>query len=160
MIHGAFFLACSKRSLTLLAPTPTNISTKSEPLILKKGTPASPATAFASKVLPQPGGPTKRTPFGTLAPRALYLSVLFRKSTISSNSLLLSLIPATSSKLTLMSLVIILALLFPKDMGPPPPAFLSINIKNANKPTGIIKLEIIFIQKPSLDWALTSTSIS
>ena len=43
---GDSFLACSNRSLTLDAPTPTNISTKSEPLILKNGTPASPATAF------------------------------------------------------------------------------------------------------------------
>ena len=57
-IQGAFFLACSKRSLTLLAPTHTNISTNSEPDIEKKGTPASPATAFASNVFPVPGGPT------------------------------------------------------------------------------------------------------
>ena len=30
-MHGAFFLACSNMSRTRLAPTPTNISTKSEP---------------------------------------------------------------------------------------------------------------------------------
>ena len=46
IIQGAFFFAFSNKSLTLDAPTPTNISTKSEPLIMKKGTPASPATAF------------------------------------------------------------------------------------------------------------------
>ena len=46
MIQGAFFLASSNKSLTLEAPTPTNISTKSEPLILKNGTLASPATAL------------------------------------------------------------------------------------------------------------------
>ena len=40
------------------APTPTNISTKSEPEMVKKGTFASPAIAFANKVLPVPGGPT------------------------------------------------------------------------------------------------------
>ena len=39
------------------APTPTNISTKSEPEMVKNGTPASPATARASSVLPVPGGP-------------------------------------------------------------------------------------------------------
>jgi hypothetical protein len=50
-------LACSNRSRTRLAPTPTNISTKSEPEIEKNGTPASPATARASSVLPVPGGP-------------------------------------------------------------------------------------------------------
>jgi len=63
-------LAFSNKSLTLEAPTPTNISTKSEPLMLKNGTPASPATALASKVLPVPGGPTKRIPLGILAPKA------------------------------------------------------------------------------------------
>ena len=55
-------------SLTLLAPTPTNISTKSEPDIVKNGTSASPATALASNVFPVPGGPTSKTPFGILPP--------------------------------------------------------------------------------------------
>jgi cell division protease FtsH len=44
-MQGTFFLAWSNKSLTLEAPTPTNISTKSEPLILKNGTAASPDTA-------------------------------------------------------------------------------------------------------------------
>ena len=35
-----------------VAPIPTIISTNSEPLMLKNTTPASPATAFASSVLP------------------------------------------------------------------------------------------------------------
>ena len=43
-----------------LAPTPTNISTNSEPEMLKNGTPASPATARAISVLPVPGGPTRQ----------------------------------------------------------------------------------------------------
>ena len=85
-IHGAFFLASSNKSRTRDAPTPTNISTKSEPEILKNGTPASPATAFASKVLPVPGGPTKSTPFGILAPSLVYFLGAFKKSTSSSNS--------------------------------------------------------------------------
>ena len=38
--------------------------------MLKKGTPASPATARASRVLPVPGGPTSSTPLGMRAPRA------------------------------------------------------------------------------------------
>ena len=42
------------------APTPTNISTKSEPEMVKNGTLASPAMARASSVLPVPGGPTKQ----------------------------------------------------------------------------------------------------
>ena len=68
MMLGAFFTAWAKRSLTLAAPTPTNISTKSEPVRLKNGTPASPATAAASNVLPVPGGPTIRTPLGIRPP--------------------------------------------------------------------------------------------
>ena len=65
---GAFCRACSNRSRTRAAPTPTNISTNSEPEIEKNGTPASPATARASSVLPVPGGPTSSTPFGMRAP--------------------------------------------------------------------------------------------
>ena len=57
MMHGLACLACSKRSRTREAPTPTNISTKSEPEMEKNGTPASPATERASSVFPVPGGP-------------------------------------------------------------------------------------------------------
>ena len=55
MMQGALVLACSKRSRTRAAPTPTNISTNSDPEIEKNGTPASPATARASRVFPVPG---------------------------------------------------------------------------------------------------------
>ncbi len=99
-IQGALALACSKRSRTRDAPTPTNISTNSEPEILKKGTPASPATALASRVLPVPGGPTRRTPLGILAPIAVKRSAFFRKSTTSVSSSLACSIPATSPKVT------------------------------------------------------------
>ena len=73
-IQGAFSFACLNKSRTLAAPIPTNISTNSEPEIEKNGTFASPATAFASRVLPVPGGPTKRAPFGMEAPISLYFS--------------------------------------------------------------------------------------
>ena len=86
MIHGACFLPSSKRSLTRDAPTPTNISTKSEPEIEKKGTPASPATALARRVLPVPGGPTSSTPLGIRAPTLVYFCGDFRKSTTSTRS--------------------------------------------------------------------------
>ncbi len=64
MMQGACALPCSKRSRTRLAPTPTNISTKSEPDIEKKGRPASPATALASSVLPVPGRPDQQRALG------------------------------------------------------------------------------------------------
>ena len=87
-IAGALRFACSKRSRTRLAPTPTNISTNSEPDIEKKGTPASPATARASSVLPVPGEPTSSTPCGMRAPRAANFSGNLRNSTISASSML------------------------------------------------------------------------
>ena len=70
MMQGAILRACSNRSRTRAAPTPTNISTNSEPEIDRKVTPASPATARASSVLPVPGGPTSSTPRGRRAPSA------------------------------------------------------------------------------------------
>ena len=101
MIAGEFFLACSNKSRTRDAPTPTYISTKSEPEIEKNGTFASPATARASSVLPVPGGPTSNTPFGILAPKSLNLRGSLRKATISESSSSSSSAPATSAKVVL-----------------------------------------------------------
>ena len=100
MMQGAFSLAVLKRSRTREAPTPTNISTKSEPASEKKGTCASPATALASSVFPVPGGPTRRAPLGIFPPSWVYLSGFLRKWTISSTSSLASCRPATSLKVT------------------------------------------------------------
>lgn len=58
-------IVCDSTYLTLAAPKPPIISMNSEPFIDRKGTLASVATALASKVLPQPGGPSSRAPFGT-----------------------------------------------------------------------------------------------
>ena len=99
-MQGAFFLACRKRSRTRAAPTPTNISTKSEPLIEKYGTLASPATARESRVLPVPGGPTKSTPRGIRAPSSLKDDGVRRNWTTSSSSCLASSTPTTSAKVT------------------------------------------------------------
>ena len=90
MMQGATLAASLNRSRTREAPTPTNISTKSEPEMEKKGTLASPATALASKVLPVPGEPTSRAPLGSLAPMAVYFWGLWRKSMISSSDSLAS----------------------------------------------------------------------
>ena len=77
MMAGERLRASAKRSRTLDAPTPTNISTKLEPDRAKNGTPASPATALAMSVLPVPGGPTMSTPFGADGPgRGVALGVL------------------------------------------------------------------------------------
>ncbi len=134
IMHGACFLACSNISRTLDAPTPTNISTKSEPEIEKKGTLASPATAFASSVLPVPGDPTNSAPQGIFPPSFWYLLGSFKKSTNSWTSCLASSTPATSLKVTLTwSPSSIRARLRANDMGrppaPPPPC---ICLRNQN----------------------------
>ena len=91
----------------------------------KKGTPASPATALASSVLPVPGGPTSSRPLGILAPTLVYFWGLRRKSTTSSSSSFSSSSPATLLKFTLLSRLI-RARLLPKfiilALAPPPPA--------------------------------------
>ena len=125
MMHGEFSLACLNRSRTRLAPTPTNISTKSEPEIEKNGTSASPAMARASNVLPHPGGPSRSTPRGIRPPSFWKRLGFLRNSTNSETSSLASSIPATSAKVTLtLSLVCTRCRLLPKlpsmPPGPPP----------------------------------------
>ena len=82
------------------APTPAYISTKSEPLANRNGTPASPAIDRASSVLPVPGGPTSSTPFGIRPPSDENRCGSRRKSTISFTSSLASSTPATSWNVT------------------------------------------------------------
>ena len=129
-IAGASFLAFSNKSRTRLAPTPTNISIKLDPETEKNGTFASPATAFASNVLPVPGGPTKSTPFGILAPKVMYLSGFFRKSTISLTSSLLSSTPATSSNFTFGRSEFISPFVLPMPKIPLPTFFCMRDAKN------------------------------
>ena len=124
MMQGEFFLAVANKSLTLDAPTPTNISINSAAEIEMKGTPASPATAFARSVLPVPGGPIKSAPLGIFAPICVYLSGDFKKSTISTNSYFASSTPATSSNFTPViasSWTLALDLDIPEGSAPPNP---------------------------------------
>ena len=97
MIAGATFFAWSNRSRTRDAPTPTIISMNSDADMWKNGTPASPATARASSVLPVPGGPDSSTPLGMVAPSRRYFCGSRRKSTISLTSDSTSSMPATSA---------------------------------------------------------------
>ena len=121
MMHGELSLACLNRSRTRLAPTPTNISTKSLPLMLKNGTSASPAMALASSVLPQPGGPSSSTPRGMRPPSFWKRLGFFRNSTISETSSFASSMPATSAKVACaLSLVLTRCRLRPKPPSMPP----------------------------------------
>ncbi len=54
-MHGADFFACSNIVANAACADATNISTKSDPEMAKNGTPASPAMARASRVLPVRG---------------------------------------------------------------------------------------------------------
>ena len=98
MIDGARLRASPNRSRTREAPTPTNSSTKPEPVMEKNGTDASPATARASSVLPVPGGPAISTPRGRDRPGRGVLLGVRRKSTTSLMSRLTPSYPATSAK--------------------------------------------------------------
>mmetsp|Transcript_17090 Transcript_17090/g.21307 ORF Transcript_17090/g.21307 Transcript_17090/m.21307 type:complete len:237 (-) Transcript_17090:257-967(-) len=121
-MHGAFFFACENISRTRDAPTPTNISTNSDPEIEINGTPASPATALANNVLPVPGGPSKITPRGIRHPFFVYASGCFKKSTTSANSAFAPSQPATSSNVTPVSgIICISAFALPKPIGFPGP---------------------------------------
>ncbi len=101
----------------------------------KNGTPASPATARASRVLPVPGGPNSSTPLGILAPMALNLAGASRNSLISCSSSTASSAPATSAKVTLgWSLETCLALDLPNCMTRLPPPCMEFK-KNRNTPT-------------------------
>ena len=121
MMQGADFLPCSNMSRTREAPTPTNISTKSEPLIEKNGTSASPAIARANKVLPVPGGPTRRTPLGMRPPSFWNFFGSRKNSTSSCTSSFASSTPATSRNVILfLSRASIRAFDFPKLRAPFP----------------------------------------
>ncbi len=133
IIEGADVFAWPKRSRTLLAPTPTSISINSLPAILKNGTPASPATAFAKSVLPTPAGPKRSAPLGVRAPIFLYFAGFFKKSTSSSSSFLASSTPATSAKVvSCFPLAKSLALLLPNEKISCAPLLWALMIKKKN----------------------------
>ena len=164
MIHGAFFSASLNKSRTRLAPTPTNISTKSEPEIEKNGTFASPATARANNVLPVPGGPSNRTPLGIFAPIFVNLRWSFKNSTISASSCFSSSAPATSLNVTLVSPPSsFFALDFWKFITLPPPPPCICDIKKKSNP--IIRINGIIFPKndriaPVFSAGLYSTTLS
>ena len=72
---GAFSFAWRNKSRTRSS---TNISTKSEPAKEKKGTLASPATAFASRVFPVPEGLPARRPWASYLPNRYISGALSR----------------------------------------------------------------------------------
>ena len=122
-------------SRTRAAPTPTNISTKSEPEIEKNGTLASPAIALASSVLPVPGEPTISTPFGIRPPSFWNLDGSRRKSTSSDTSSLASSQPATSAKvIELAESSSIRARDLPNEKAPPRPPPCIWRMKNIQTP--------------------------
>ena len=63
-MQAFLLLAIKNNSLTILAPSPTYFYTNSLPITRIKQASVLFATARAVKVLPVPGGPYNKTPFG------------------------------------------------------------------------------------------------
>mmetsp|Transcript_2642 Transcript_2642/g.5377 ORF Transcript_2642/g.5377 Transcript_2642/m.5377 type:complete len:425 (+) Transcript_2642:355-1629(+) len=97
MMLGDCALAAENNCRTRFAPTPTYISSNSEPDAWKKGTFASPAIARAKSVFPVPGGPVSSTPFGSFPPNRVNRVESRRYITISSRSPFASSMPTTSA---------------------------------------------------------------
>ena len=77
-------MASSKSSRTSRAPSPMYFCTNSDPTTLRNEASVLWATALARMVLPVPGGPCSKTPFGGSIPTAVKRSGLLRgSSTIS-----------------------------------------------------------------------------
>ena len=94
----------------------------------------APAMARASKVLPVPGAPTRRTPLGIRPPRRVNFLGSFKNAIISSSSCFASSTPATSLKvIRCWFSVSSFARLFPKDMALPPPICIC-RMKNTHTP--------------------------
>src|SRR3990167_7088269 len=88
-------------SLTALSDSPIYLDNKAAPFMEIKFTPLSLARAFASSVLPVPGGPDKRIPLGGLRLACLKSSsYLSGHSTASWSCLFTSSSPPTSSQPT------------------------------------------------------------
>uniref|UniRef100_A0A2M4ACQ5 Putative ribosomal protein s8 n=2 Tax=Anopheles triannulatus TaxID=58253 RepID=A0A2M4ACQ5_9DIPT len=86
MMVGAFSLASANASRTSFAPSPMNICTSCGPASLRKVDFVWAAQARARSVLPVPGGPYSRTPFGGRMPRFLNFSRCVTGSTTASIS--------------------------------------------------------------------------
>ena len=139
MIAGAAFLACSKRSRTRLAPTPTIISMNSEAESEKNGTSASPATARASSVLPVPGGPRQQHALGDRrAEAAVLVGVLEEVDDL--DELLLGLVDAGDvvERRALLRGVVALGLRAAEAGQPPPAPPAARRMRKMNRPTSRI----------------------
>jgi len=95
--HGADWVARLKRDLTALSDSPTYLFKSSGPFTEMKLAFDSFETALATRVLPQPGGPYKRTPAGAERPIDLNLFGLRIGSTIDILSSSLTLTRAPTS---------------------------------------------------------------
>ena len=100
MIAGSCLRAIANSRRMRAAPRPANISTNDAADCAKNWAPDSFATAFASSVLPVPGGPCRSTPFGTFAPSSWKDFGSRRNSTSSCSSAFASSTPAMSANVT------------------------------------------------------------
>lgn len=136
MMQGECFLASLKSARTRLAPTPTNISSKSDPEQNIKLHPASPAMALAKSVFPVPGSPNSMTPLNKFEPLSLYLSGFLMILIMFSTSSLISSIPLTSSRRYSISVAVLISnLAFPPNWSVFPISFIMYCHPNSKRPT-------------------------
>ena len=121
-MHGAFFFACSNMSRTRAAPTPTNISTKSEPEIEKNGTFGLAGDGFREQRLAGTRGADHQHAARNAAAELLELGRVAQEFDQLGDFLLASSQPATSANVTvLFASSSIRALLLPNENAPPRP---------------------------------------
>lgn len=109
MTQGCISRAALKSYLTLEAPTPTNISSKSAPVQKMKLQPESPAIALAINVLPVPGSPCSMMPLCSLQPFSRYFSGFFSIFITFSSSSFISSMPRTSESVCVMSFGVLIS---------------------------------------------------
>ena len=98
IIHGAIRRAFLNNIFTFMGPIAINILSKSVALAGMNETFDSPARAFANRVFPFPGVPSKRIPFGILTPAFCHFFGFRIMSITCSISCLRESIPTTSEK--------------------------------------------------------------
>ncbi|KAH3680541.1 hypothetical protein WICPIJ_008232 [Wickerhamomyces pijperi] len=86
IIQGSCSLAYANISLINLADSPMYLSTMADAGEKMKLAPMVAAVALAKRVLPVPGGPYKRTPFGGLIPTLWNNSGFFKGNSMTSLS--------------------------------------------------------------------------
>ena len=101
-MHGLTASASWMHRLMFFSDSPTVEPKRRPTSSLKRGRFHIPANALQHRLLPEPGTPMSRSPFGTSSPRVAILSALRRKTcSLSTNHFFISLRPPMCSIISL-----------------------------------------------------------